>query len=288
MWHYEASMAKFYRNEYIEGGELRIIKIDPVDISKYTTEIRENYLEGNLILIENYRPKLNLDIFNFPSLKLLDNKALIAGLEQPDEKGFYVKKATASQVARAVYSDKNASDELEKAMLQCDVEVAKLFLSLFRVPNKSLSLGSVSTWRITPTARENYHLDIYTNTVLRAFWNISEKPRSWGVGHKSSELIQKNIKALKEFIASKKSSGNTVDQGEINRFINSYTDNLERHKIEFYQYDLWLCDSVKVAHQIIGGDKVAAFSYVFQPGSLIREKIRRKLNYMDYIKAYIE
>ena len=64
-------------------------------------------------------------------------------------------------------------------------------------------------------------------------------------------------------------------------------DYIAIYKFDFLQYDLWICDSVKVGHQIINGDKLAAFSYVFTENSKIQRKILQELDYVNYINSFL-
>ena len=34
-----------------------------------------------------------------------------------------------------------------------------------------------------------YHIDNYSGLVFRAFWNLSDRPRSWGIGHKIDDAF---------------------------------------------------------------------------------------------------
>ena len=74
-------------------------------------------------------------------------------------------------------------------MKECENIVGKLFIILLsRAGAKSTTCTNASTWRFVPTHNEPYHLDDYGTTVLRAFWNLSDKPRIWRIGHNALDI----------------------------------------------------------------------------------------------------
>ena len=117
-----------------------------------------------------------------------------------------------------------------------------------------LKLVGRSTWRYTPVdvRRTFYHLDDlqpFSPINIKCFWNLSDKPRIWNWGHLSNDLSKIHRESYRDW--SKKNGNEQMGYNSYNRYLNSIIQNLERHRVEFGQYDLWITDSQKTAHQCI-------------------------------------
>ena len=64
------------------------------------------------------------------------------------------------------------------------------------------------------------------------------------------------------------------------KFFNQSIKTYEKHDFNFKKKDLWICDSTKVAHQIVSGDKLAALTF-----EVDRSEI--ELNYPDFYMRII-
>jgi hypothetical protein len=118
----------------------------------------------------------------------------------------------------------------------------------------------MSTWRFTRTNTEDYHLDVYDDKAVtfRAFYNLSTTPRVWGFGHGLKDcLVALGIKKEDLHMYEKGLPLSTA----LNRKISAWLDIQERHTAEFGHHSLRICDSLRVGHQVVSGDKMAAFSF---------------------------
>lgn len=226
------------------NGSVKVIEVSPNTLDSDYKLLRHHYSNGDIILIDNFKFDIDYSLFDFQSLKATTDKN--------------VKKPKTQQ---ALLNLKNKGEaavmRIKDAMGVCKTRIQGLFEKMFP---EVTSLGDLSTWRFTHTNTEDYHLDIYDDkdVTFRAFYNLSTTPRVWGFGHGLKDcLVALDIK--KEDLRSYKKEGALSPL--LNRKISLWLDTQERHTAEFGQHSLWMCDSLKVGHQVVSGDKMVAFSF---------------------------
>ena len=119
--------------------------------------------------------------------------------------------------------------------------------------------------------------------VLRGFWNLSLTPRQWGIGHKIDNLLKIYSKEIKDLLLSSLKANQDLTHKAINSNITTHLQSLSNNIIMFEQYDLWLFDSTKAAHQVYCGEKLAVFSYIPKGHIPIKREVLEKLNYISYL-----
>ncbi len=280
-------MAELIPNRKIEGSSFKIVKVSQEAFKDSRDIILENYLAGNLILIEKYLPEVDINQFNFPALQtpnyMPDNISSLTN-KYKDISHWKIKKAQARTAAQLIHTDKKKAEILLATMHSVEKQVGNLFYQLFQVP-----ITSYSTWRFTRTNHTIYHLDDYNGILLRAFWNLSTCPRVWNIGHNSNDIIKLFGNKVSTFLQeSAKQTRGEITTRKFNRYLNTLIQDCERHTIKFDQYDLWLIDSVKVVHQLKAGDKLGLFNYKINEVSKLANTIVERLNYPNYIRSSIE
>ncbi len=278
-------MAKVCWNKKLKVNSVKILKIKQNGLYNNKRLIVNQFLAGNIILIEDFKMPINLEEFNFSPINISMPKGINPGsnlFREYNKKTKPITKALTQNAANFIYKYPEQRDRLTKTMMKCDDFVTDMFKTLFSLEGTPSLNGT--TWRFTKTTKQNYHLDIYTGSAFRAFWNLSDKPRKWGFGYNAKHIFEKYNLELNTFIKDKEISGEKISQASLNAYINQLISDEETHKIEFDKYDLWICDTVKVGHQIISGDKLAAFTYLFKKEQ-IPIPIANGMNYMNYIKT---
>ncbi len=291
-------MARIYWNKNLKDSSVKVITLKQRDIKDRVELIRKNYLIGNIIIIEDFQIPVNLNIFNFESLPQLPNHGTIPDDQYNFFKMNFKKPRNTDRVIKKIYRDADKAKRLKEAMKFSQEYVFKVLANIFESrliykyeAFKKLDLD-ISTWRFTDTVKSAYHIDVYPGINFRAFWNLSDKPRVWGFGHSTNDITKLKLNEVLRFMRDPK---NTSDQGminfhqaDLNAYLNTYLEGFETHKIEFKKYDLWLCDSLKVGHQIISGDKMAGFTYPLMNNVWkVPEETFDKLNYQKYVLEFL-
>ncbi len=283
-------MAKIIKNKLANRAKVKVFKLRQEDIAIANKDIQKHYLLGNIILIENFRIPIDLTIFDFPSLPEVDliskNYGLSTVEKNKRDEDLKLVKPFAALASKNIHKDPIKAKTLYTAMKFCESYLAKIFDKIFYISHTRLN--SRTSWRFAKTGEQNYHFDNYAGISLRAFWNLSNEPRVWGFGHRALDVFDEYLVEFLQYKRGleKKNKNLKLSQTKINNFLNLKLPTLENHKIEFSKFDLWICDSVKVAHQIIGGDKLVAFSYVFN-NSEISNNLLNKLDFMNYLSPAI-
>lgn len=285
-----------------EKHEINILKIKQNDIDNKIEEISSTYHQGGIVVIEDFQFQCSRDIFSFKSLPKLDMDAK----NFQELKSKYKKTKSFEKAAMNVYpTDEKNRENLVKTMYLMDKQIQELFCKIF----KDISIDKNKTsWRFSKTENEDYHADVFNDFILRAFVNLSNENRVWGIRNKSLNIIDKNLQEFFNYIRKdvKKprkislrrrlrylyekylgllKNEKYISKGKlfrkylletkvVNNFVNQKLAEINPTKVEFEYFDLWMCDSQKVAHQIIGGDKLVSFSYTVR-------NISRKKNILE-------
>ena len=261
---YKTIISGFSHNSMVKNASVKIIEVNKNSIFKNADLMREHYLNGNLILIRDFEFPIDYTLFDFKAVNLKD-KALEVGISEKDIQKTYrklYKKTNSERAANLIYpNDYIKKNKLLNSMEVVHFTIRNIFLAMFP---KITSLRNISTWRMAITKNEDYHIDTYNPTVFRAFYNLSDSERIWGLGHNFIDLIKVNKDKLDSFISEnfKEKENSKFNPQLINlKFFNKLLPFEENHLFHFRKKDLWICDSKKVAHQIISGDKLGAITF---------------------------
>ena len=237
---------------------IRILKLSFNSLLDNLDSIKDYYLSGDVIIIKKFKPKL-ID------LTLLEDAALDGSID-PNHPS--IKKGHSGVISKACEPFSNSRQlKLEQQMKECENIVGKLFIILLsRAGAKSTTCTNASTWRFVPTHNEPYHLDDYGATVLRAFWNLSDKPRVWRIGHNALDIANMHKEKYIEFVDKHRLLEKKCCDFQVhsNRYLGhkaKIIQKKDKYQISFDKHDLWICDSLKVCHEIVSGDKMVAFSF---------------------------
>jgi|688.fasta_scaffold141616_3 hypothetical protein len=236
-------MSKLLYNPKVNGS-VKVVEISPSLIDSNYKLLRRHYTNGDIILIDNFKFDIDYSLFDFQPHEASTNNSLkkpkmLEALEHLSNK------------------EKTVARRTEAAMEACQNRIQELFKGMFP---EVTSLDNITTWRFTRTNTEDYHLDIYADdfVTFRAFYNLSLTPRVWGFGHSSKDALDA-LRIKKEDLHLYE-KGNTLSR-LLNNKLRAWLDTQERHIAEFGHCSLWLCDSLKVGHQVVSGEKMAAFTY---------------------------
>ena len=62
-------MANYHINKWVDGATLKIVKLKAKEIDENPEKLLSHYLQGNLILLEDFRIPVDLNQFEFHSLE---------------------------------------------------------------------------------------------------------------------------------------------------------------------------------------------------------------------------
>ena len=182
-----------------------------------------------------------------------------------------------------------ASGELKEEMLASEKNIVWSIFEIFSdllsgidINNEKIMYSSI--WRCLPVISENYHVDVYQDTPLRAYWNLDNSPRIWGFGHSSLDVLKifEGDISLQKIL---KYGGNFKEgfQRELNKTLTQLAHSLEFHIAEFDPYDLWIADGTRGFHKIIMG-RICSQNLTISNNDC---KKRAALNYKNWIKSHM-
>ena len=252
-----------------------MLQIKTFDYSdpNWKADICENYLDGNMVVIKNYKP----DQINF---KVIEELASIDFRSHPSMPS---KPLTEDPQFNEAIKSAKGLNFLKRAiyeMAKFDSRVASdVFTGLLKTVlqgKSSVNIKSSTTWRFTEMKDMDYHSDIYKAATLRCFYNLSESKRHWRLGHNTYDIYKylgnKKQQEFNEILHKSKRSGyvcaqsqtDFIGQREVNSILNEATETKAVEPLfdwKFDKYDLWIIDGRKAVHQPIWGDKLVAFDY---------------------------
>ena len=241
----------------------------------WKSHICEEYLNGNMVVIKNYKPE-QIDIQTIEELASIDFRSETGEISKPLADNPLFNEAIKS--AKGLDFQKKAIDEMAKL----DSHVARdVFIGLLKTELQGknfVKLDSFTTWRFTEMKDMDYHSDIYKGTTLRCFYNLSESKRHWRLGHNTYDIYKhlstQKQQQVNEFLNSSRRIGyicaqthaEVVGQREVNLILNELTETKAVEPLfdwKFDKHDLWIIDGRKAVHQPVWGDKLVAFDYSF-------------------------
>ena len=226
------------------NGSVKVVEVSPNFIDSGYKLLRHHYTNGDIILIDNFKFDIDYSLFDFKPHEATANNSL-------------KKPKMLEAIAHLINKEKAIAKRTEMAMTTCQNRIQGIFKGMFP---EATSLDNITTWRFTQTNTEDYHLDIYPDDSItfRAFYNLSLTPRVWGFGHSSKDILAAlNIKKEDLHLYEKDQTLSPM----LNNRLRAWLDTQERHTAKFSHCSLWLCDSLKVGHQVVSGDKMAAFTF---------------------------
>jgi hypothetical protein len=124
-----------------------------------------------------------------------------------------------------------------------------------------------ATWRFTRTEAESMHYDSYGTATdelhhVRLFVNLDNQPRLWGVSYPVSDILSQYCEQLRPAF--------NMHPNLLNAQLNKLLpwDELPRHYVAFPPGSAWLVNSQIVAHEIIYGRKMVAYTFDIDPTSM--------------------
>ena len=270
---------KLIENKSIFHASTKIIKLKKEEVPSRAQQLLNHYQEGGIIVIEAFRP----DKVNYSALNHCSQKACSYSWGNRS-----IKKMETKSLLKVA----NVSKELEMEMVTSEINICQSIYKIFSSMLSAAGLNDVemaakSIWRCLPTIDENYHVDVYPATTLRAYWNLDNVPRVWGFGHSSLDVLQMfpEDADLRSFLHS---SGGSKEgfQTELNVRLNKLSDQLDYHILEFDPFDLWIADGAKGFHKIIYGKKMLSLN-LGPTHSSFNEKFYSAFGYEKWIQSRI-
>ena len=267
---------KLIKNKNIANASTCIIKLKKEDVADRADELFHHYLEGGIIVIEKFRPTG----VSYSALKHFSQSAC-----QYSWRNRAIKKMHTTKFLKMP----GISEDLRKEVLISERSIGKSVYSIFSHLLSTIGLNNpkvkfTSIWRCLPVINENYHVDVYEQTPLRAYWNLDNSPRVWGFGHSALDVLRmfEEDSGLKMIL---NHTGNFKEgfQRELNKKLTQLADSLEFHIAEFDPYDLWIADGTKGFHKIIYGKNMLSQNLTLSSGC--SQKLDSALNYQKWISS---
>ena len=244
---------KFIENKNIFHANTKILRVKKEEVPSRAQQLLNHYQEGGIIVIEAFKP----DNVNYSALRHCSQKVCSSSWANRS-----IKKMETSSFLEVA----DVPKELKMEILASEINICQSIFEIFRSLLSSAGLDDVemaakSIWRCLPTINENYHVDVYPSTNLRAYWNLDDAPRVWGFGHSSLDVLQMfpDDTDLRSFFKCSESFKEGF-QRELNVRLNKLSDKLDFHIIEFDPFDLWIADGAKGFHKIIYGKKMISLN----------------------------
>ena len=267
---------KVIKNKSVANASTCIIKLKKEDVADRADELFHHYLEGGIIVIEKFRPTG----VSYSALKHFSQSAC-----QYSWRNRAIKKMHTTKFLKMP----GISEDLRKEVLNSERSIGKSVYSIFSHLLSTIGLNNpkvkfTSIWRCLPVINENYHVDVYEETPLRAYWNLDNSPRVWGFGHSALDVLRmfEDDSGLKMIL---NHTGNFKEgfQRELNLKLTQLADSLEFHIAEFDPYDLWIADGTKGFHKIIYGKNMLSQNLTLSSGC--SQKLDSALSYRKWISS---
>ena len=268
---------KLIKNKNIPNASVSVIKLKKEDVASRADELFNHYLEGGIIVIEKFRP---IGV-NYSALQYCSQKACMHSWHERS-----IKKMHTSKFLEAA----GASGELKEEMLASEKNIVWSIFEIFRDLLSAIDISDAkimysSIWRCLPVISEDYHVDVYQDTPLRAYWNLDNSPRVWGFGHSSLDVLQIfEAEACLQKILNYGGSFKDGFQRELNKTLTQLAHSLEFHIAEFDPYDLWIADGTRGFHKIIYGKNMLSQNLTISNNDC--KKLDTALNYKNWIKSH--
>jgi hypothetical protein len=250
--------------------------------------IADLFEEGRLILVKDYR----LD-FDFDGLAALVKST--ASIEDADLRR-KVKKMTApyffkgkipqasktglifaDPVRQAIFDvlcrgDRETFERAAKALRYAHDEAVRIFEICFPDYEAFRFIPSI---RLTRTLFENLHWDNHSICddfhQARVFANLDSRPRIWSLSHGFIDWVRKNYHQydLGRFAGRDPNEMLDFITGSLlGGTLNTWMDNLPRHRVAFDPGEVWLGESRLISHQIYYGEAALVYMWFVNSSSM--------------------
>jgi hypothetical protein len=250
--------------------------------------VADLFEEGRLIVVKDYR--LNLDFEAFPALSkstdLVEDTQLRRKLKKMTAPYFFKGKTPEVRGSRLIFADpvrqaifdilcrgnKETFERTAKALRYAHDEVLGIFEICFPGYEAFRFIPSV---RLTQTMFENLHWDNHSIDddfhQARIFANLDSRPRIWSLSHNFIHWIRKNYERydLARFAGSDPNQMlDFITSSVLGGTLNTWMDNLPRHRVAFEPGEVWLGESRLLSHQIYYGEAAMVYMWFVYSSSM--------------------
>ncbi len=235
----------------------------------FSRELVDAYEAGRVILLEDapFHPDIELlSRFRLPAeprfKKLSDTFFLRPALHRREVRRAF----------REMFSSWSDYFAFRREVARLRREIRKFIFQSFS--GYRFSKENIS-WRFTPSGGEHMHLDFFHSgediQYVRMFINVDVQPRLWNVSASLMELADRfyETAALGRF---RDRSADALIEC-LTKIVFGWKDNpgddrQPRHEVVLEPGDVWLCDSRKVSHQLVRGNRLVSAKFRALPSSM--------------------
>ncbi len=242
---------------------------------EFSRRLVDAYESGHVIILENapFRPDIDLlSRFRLPAdprfKRLSDAFFLRPALHRPQVRHAF----------REMFSPWTDYFAFRREVARLGRE-ARRFISRafagYRFSKENIS------WRFTPSGGEHMHLDFFHSgedvQYVRMFINVDAEPRLWNVSWSLMDLVDRFYESARLERFRDRSADALIECLTKEAFgwkENPGQDGEPRHGVTLDPGDVWLCDSRKVSHQLVRGNRLVSAKFRAIPSSMRNPDLR--------------
>ncbi len=236
-----------------------IIEVDWQEVRNGDERLRAGIVQwfedGHLILLKNHGLRVDYELLN--SFKMPASETL---RKLPYRRFLYPKPWKRDHrlaIFGAFGFDMRKYLWVRRQVKELNADLARLSQELF--PNYRF-LREQFSWRLleTPDTAAPLHIDFHSGGdmhYLRLFLNLDVQPRVWEISHRLDETVLRYHEDM---------DWPRLNALNADMFFNQTGDYLRNdvkdpcHVAKFHQGDLWLCDTRKISHGVLSGNRTVA------------------------------
>jgi hypothetical protein len=249
--------------------------------------VADLFEEGRLILIKDYRLKVDFDALAalVKSTDSIADADLRRKLKKMTAPYFFKGKPQVSgdtliftdSVRQAIFDvlcrgERETFERASKALRYAHDEVLRIFNICFPDYEPFRFIPSV---RLTRTLFENLHWDNHSIDddfhQARVFANLDSRPRIWSLSHGFVDWVRKNYHQydLGRFAGRDPNQMLDFITGSIlGGTLNTWMDDMPRHRVAFDPGEVWLGESRLLSHQIYYGEAALVYMWFVNSSSM--------------------
>jgi hypothetical protein len=250
--------------------------------------VADLFEEGHLVLIKNYRLQVDFDALAAltKSTDSIEDADLRRKLKKMTAPYFFKGKTPQTSGNRLIFSDpvrqaifdvlchgdKNTFERAAKALRYVHDEAVRIFEICFPGYETFRFIPSI---RLTRTLFENLHWDNHSIDddfhQARVFANLDSRPRIWSLSDGFIDWVRKNYHRydLGRFAGRDPNDMLQFINGSVlGGTLNTWMDNMPRHRVAFDPGEVWLGESRLLSHQIYYGEAAMVYMWFVKSSSM--------------------
>jgi hypothetical protein len=250
--------------------------------------VSDLFEEGHLILISDYRLDFDFEVIAemSKSIDCIDDPELRRKLKKMTAPYFFKGKPPIENGDKVIFpnpvrqaihdvlcrGDTNRFNRAGRALRRAHDELLRIFAICFPAYDPFRFVPSV---RLTRTLFENLHWDNHSIDddfhQARIFANLDNRPRIWSLSHRFVDWIRDNYERYDLGRFAGKDPNLMLDfvtGSVLGGTVNTWMDNLPRHRIAFDPGEVWLGESRLLSHQIYYGEAAMVYMWFVNAASM--------------------